>query len=106
MRLVMVKFARGVGKAAANPGLVISTRLPAALLATSVSMSTTSTGLAPLASHARRRAFETRFCPQRAHPQLDGLTAGVPVHAADHLLDLHEVKRGGGGARSQRRAWR
>ena len=34
-----------------------------------------------------------------SHPQLDGLGRVIAVHAADYLLDLHEVK---GGFRSLR----
>jgi hypothetical protein len=36
---------------------------------------------------------------REAHPQLDSLGGGVPVYSADHLLDLHKVKRGLGLSR-------
>ena len=62
MRLAIVKSGTGV-KAAANCELAMRIRLPALLKVTFDSMSATTTGLAPLASHATSRVAETRFCP-------------------------------------------
>lgn len=35
-----------------------------------------------------------KVLPDRTHPQLDSLRGGVAIHPADHLFDLHQVKRG------------
>jgi hypothetical protein len=71
-----------------------STRDPAVAFATLEGMFASTTGFAPVASHATTVAWPTTFWSLLPHAQLDRLSGGVAVHAADHLLDLHQVEAG------------